>query len=372
MKKSLHLVSFDVPFPPNYGGIIDVFYKLKVLHQFGVSVYLHTFLYDGKTQQPELGKYCEEVYYYQRKKNIGSLFSKTPFIVKTRNNNQLVKNLKNIKAPILFEGLHTMASILTESFDVKTFVRTHNIEHEYFYGLAKSESNILKKSFFYSEGWKLKHFEKQLKTVNGIFTISPHEQNYFSSVYGNKCEYIPAFHQTKKIENHTKKGEFILYHGDLRVSDNVKAALFLIDIYKNTNYKFVIASSSKDKSIITEIKKYRNIEFRDIPNQEVLEDLFAKAHINTLFTFQKTGIKLKLLNALYQGKFIIANNKMIEETSLESLCELANTKEEILEKTEQLFNLDFTKKDVEKRQEKLKQFSPKESAKKIVDIIFKQ
>lgn len=372
MKKSLHLVSFDVPYPPNYGGIIDVFYKIKELKKLDISIYLHTFLYDDKTEQKELEKYCEEVFYYKRKKNIRSLFSKTPFIVKTRENDTLVKNLNSIKAPILFEGLHTMASLSSENFEVKTYVRTHNIEHEYFLGLAKSERNIFKKSFFYSESWKLKHFEKQLSKSDGIFTISPHEQNYFISVYGKKCEYIPAFHQTKKVENHTKKGDFILYHGDLRVSDNVKAALFLIDVYKNSNYKFIIASSSINKLVIKEINKYKNTEITDIPNQKFLEELFTKAHINTLLTFQKTGIKLKLLNALYQGKFIIANNKMIEDTGLESLCELANTKEQILQKTAKFFASDFTKKEIEKRKEKLIAFNPSESAKKIVTTIFKQ
>ena len=32
----LHFISMDVPFPPNYGGVIDVFYKLKAFHQLGI------------------------------------------------------------------------------------------------------------------------------------------------------------------------------------------------------------------------------------------------------------------------------------------------------------------------------------------------
>ena len=27
----LNIVSFDVPYPPDYGGVIDVFYKIKEL-----------------------------------------------------------------------------------------------------------------------------------------------------------------------------------------------------------------------------------------------------------------------------------------------------------------------------------------------------
>lgn len=34
----LHVVSFQVPFPPDYGGLIDVYYKLKALKEAGCSV----------------------------------------------------------------------------------------------------------------------------------------------------------------------------------------------------------------------------------------------------------------------------------------------------------------------------------------------
>jgi hypothetical protein len=63
--KSLHIVSFDIPYPPIYGGIIDVFYKIKALKELGVSIHLHTFIY-GKEKQPELENYCEKVHYYKR------------------------------------------------------------------------------------------------------------------------------------------------------------------------------------------------------------------------------------------------------------------------------------------------------------------
>ena len=43
--KKLHLISFDVPFPANYGGVIDVFHKINSLHKIGVKVILHCFQY---------------------------------------------------------------------------------------------------------------------------------------------------------------------------------------------------------------------------------------------------------------------------------------------------------------------------------------
>ena len=31
MSKKIHVISFQVPYPPNYGGAIDVYYKLQSL-----------------------------------------------------------------------------------------------------------------------------------------------------------------------------------------------------------------------------------------------------------------------------------------------------------------------------------------------------
>lgn len=371
MKKSIHLVSFDIPYPPNYGGIIDVFFKIKELHGLGFSIYLHTYIFDDKTKQPELEKYCKQVFYYKRKNSFLSLFSRLPFRVKSRSSKALIRNLQAVDVPIIFEGLHS-AFPLTKFKFKKAYVRTHNIEHDYFFGLSKSEQNLVNKIFYYFESIKLKRFEKILKQVAGILTISPFEQEYFSKMYGNKSFYVPVFYDAKKSVDDTKKGHFILYHGDLRVSDNIKAALFLIDVYKKTEYHFVIASSCKNNAVLHEVNKHTNISFKDILTQSNLEKLFTNAHVNTLLTFQKTGIKLKLLNTLQQGKHVIVNTKMIEDTGLENLCELANNKQEILQKTAVLFAKDFSDFQRKERQEKLKNFNPKENVQKMINFIFKQ
>ena len=44
----LHIISFDIPYPANYGGVIDVYYKAKALSEKGVKVHLHCFQYGRK------------------------------------------------------------------------------------------------------------------------------------------------------------------------------------------------------------------------------------------------------------------------------------------------------------------------------------
>ena len=44
------------------------------------------------------------------------------------------------------------------------------------------------------------------------------------------------------------------------------------------------------------------------------------AQVNVLPTFQATGIKLKLLNALFTGRHVVCNTPMVQDTGLEGLC----------------------------------------------------
>ena len=44
-RQRIHVVSLQVPFPPDYGGVIDIYYKLKALKDAGYEIWLHTFQY---------------------------------------------------------------------------------------------------------------------------------------------------------------------------------------------------------------------------------------------------------------------------------------------------------------------------------------
>jgi hypothetical protein len=107
MSKHIHIISFDIPYPPVYGGIIDVFYKIKSLHKLGYSITLHCFQYKAKDEQTVLNEYCERVIYYPRKKVYKVFFSVIPYIISSRSSDDLLSNLLEDNDTIIFEGLHT-------------------------------------------------------------------------------------------------------------------------------------------------------------------------------------------------------------------------------------------------------------------------
>ncbi len=109
MSQYLHIISFDVPWPPNYGGIIAVFHQIRALYRKDIGIILHCFQYGDRQQARALEQYCAQVHYYPRRRWLSDHFSLKPFIVKTRQSRRLLKRLLKDDFPILFEGIHTCA-----------------------------------------------------------------------------------------------------------------------------------------------------------------------------------------------------------------------------------------------------------------------
>ena len=76
--KTLHVIALNIPYPPNYGGVIDIYYKLLALHRLGVRLILHCYEYE-RPRAPELERICAEVHYYPRRtKPISETFRRLP------------------------------------------------------------------------------------------------------------------------------------------------------------------------------------------------------------------------------------------------------------------------------------------------------
>ena len=140
----LHIISFDIPFPADYGGVMDVFYKIKALHEAGIAITLHCFQYRDRQPQAELEKYCTKVHYYKRDLSplsmAQSLATNKPFITTSRMPSVLLKNLKTDNDPILFEGLHSCGYIAHSALKNRLkIVRMHNVEWEYYHNLELLE-----------------------------------------------------------------------------------------------------------------------------------------------------------------------------------------------------------------------------------------
>ena len=370
MRTKLHVISFDVPYPADYGGIIDVFYKLKALSEVGVDIILHCFKY-GREEAQILEDICFRVHYYPRKRRFTYLFSKLPFIVRSRKNSLLLKNLLNDIAPILFEGLHTcyyLNSPLIGAY--KKIVRTHNIEHDYYRYLSKSEKSPYKRFYFEQEAVKLRCFEKRIKLTDHILSISPEDTRYFNNKYKN-TSYIPAFHPFEKPSSKAGKGDYVLFHGNLSVPENEMAVRYLIDkIFAEITVQFYIAGKNPPEWLVQKAMITPHITLIANPEQEVMNELIQSAQINLIPSFQPTGLKLKLIASLFAGRHCITNSPMVENSGLESLCHIANNAQDMIKLIIEKLDEEFTFEEIIRRRRVLdNQFSNIKNAEKVKELL---
>lgn len=367
--KSLHIVSFDVPYPADYGGVIDVFFKIKALHQLGVRIHLHCYEY-GREHSKELLKYCEKVYYYRRRVYKNPILGRRPYIVTSRQSDELLQRLLENNWPILFEGLHTTAFLSDKRLEGRfKMVRMHNVEHHYYKHLEVIEKNYFKKYFFRVESERLQRYQRVLKDANLILAISTDETAYFKRRW-NHVMYLPPFHSNESVDIQPGKGQFALYHGNLGVGENSEAAMFLLkEVFNDLEIPLVIAGNRPPQELVRQASLNPQVELRHHISTKEIHELISSAQINVLFTNQSTGIKLKLINVLFKGRHCLVNPKMVNGTGLKSLCAMAKTADEFKKELKNLYNKPFPPSELRRRQENLKAFETLSTAKQLLEIL---
>lgn len=350
-KIDLHIVSFNVPLPANYGGVIDVFYKLDALTKMGCKVALHCFDY-GRGEVKELKKHAAEVFYYTRKVSAWNAIVLSPFSVKSRSSEQLLKRLSADEAPILFESLQCCLYLdHPELAHKRKWVRAHNVEHNYYNSLAQYESSGLRKSYYALEANALRKYEKVLHHADGVLAISPKDQAYFEKL-GHVSKYLPAFYRKEVQDNFAKEEKSIaLYQGNLKVEENVEAVLFLLEVFQDSPYSLIVAGSQPGKDIQERVAKMSNVTLLANPSDQEMFDLIRTSKVNCLPSFQSTGIKLKLLHALTSGNQVLVNPTMVEGTGLEKYCSVADEIEDWRRQLELLFSAETEMQKIQTRQE---------------------
>jgi hypothetical protein len=158
---------------------------------------------------------------------------------------------------------------------------------------------------------------------------------------------LPSFHQFDYVQCKSGKGNYILYHGNLSISENYNAALWLIkNVFSKIMHPIIIAGLNPPQYLIDVIKAYPQISLQQNCSELQMQMLIEDAQIHCLYTEQATGLKLKLLNVLYSGRFVIANKAMLTGTQLNAACSLANSPREYLKQINVLFQKDFTPEEI--------------------------
>ncbi len=206
-----------------------------------------------------------------------------------------------------------------------------------------------------------------------MLVVSQHDAEYLHYHFPeNKVEYLPSFHANEVVESIKGKGSFALYNGNIEVPENAHAVKFLIkEVFNNLEEKLVVAGMNPPEYIQKLAEENSNVEIVANPDDEHMFRLIKEAHVNILVTFQATGLKLKLLNTLYKGRFCLVNSKMLNGTGLDELCYVGDTTGELKQKLTKIFETDFLESEVAIREKILSEsYSNDKNAKRLIQLVF--
>ncbi len=350
--KHLHIIAYNVPFPVDQGGLFDVFYKIKALHAIGIKIHLHCFDY-GRGEEATLDKYCYAVHYYKRLKGFNTFSLSLPYIVSSRYNRQLFDELLKDDYPILMEGIHTSYLLLDKRFENRIcLLRLHNTEFRYYKELASHARSFFRKCYFLWESCLLKGYEKRIANKAVLLSITAGDEKLYKNLFGaNRIHTVPLFLADNWIAKEKEpNGSYCLYHGDLSVDSNEQMAIWLLtNVFSKLSIPFVIAGKNPSPKLEKQAHVLNHTCLVANPTEHEMQDMIAKAHINIVPALTTTGIKIKLINALINGRHCISNAAGIEGSELGSICAKADTAEEFIDLISKLFSLPFSMDDMHSR-----------------------
>ncbi len=372
MDKNLHIVTHEVPWPADYGGVFDLFYKIRAFHLAGVKIHLHCFQKD-RDEASHLNRYCASVNYYPRL-TYSCAHAFTPYIVHSRRNQQLLIRLNEDQHPILFEGIHTTWAIQgIKNKEREIHVRLHNVESRYYQLLFKHQTFGFKKLYFKIESMLLRRWEKKLPSNLQYWTVSPQDIGLFQTLQPEaNIEFLPVFVPWKQIKSPVGLGHFCLYHGNLSVNENEKVAEWLLEkIFDQLEIPLVIAGKNPSKKLLALAHSRKHTCLVENPSDFELEDLIQKAQINILPDFNETGVKLKVLHALFEGRHVLVNQQAINGTGVVWNHECPNDVASWKNAIKNLFDTPFTEAMKEERIKMLDSlYNPEVNISKLINALW--
>jgi len=320
---TLHIICLDDPSQPVYGGVIDMHYRIRALANAGVRLHLHIF-YKGKS--PDLSvlrQWADVVYTYPRKSPWLCFWRNEPFIVSSREHPDLYQRLAQDNHPVLFEGIHTTATVpaLRKMYpERKLFLRAHNIESHYYNELYHATSDWIRRIYFRREFLKIRTWEHAtLPLFTSVWSISTEETERLKSLNPSSL-WIPAFIHFRNQRIHMLPALdaekcTLLFHGNFSVDENRISAEWLLNFFRN--------KSPESMELILAGKNLKACSFephayvRQVSDPEFMEDLLTEADIVVLPGKQRSGVKIKLLESLAAAKRVICSPEIASGSGLE-------------------------------------------------------
>ena len=318
-------MSFDWPWPPVYGGVIDVYHRVDALLARGVHVRLHVVAADDRASDcPAHWRVAGIEVFYHRRRGAWSALSRKPYIVASRQVGSLLPNLANGADVILFEGTHCTGWLGHPRLgDRAQWIRVHNVEADYYAQLAAAPGPLARRCYYREEARRLRRYERSvLAQADLLLPISVSDEDYCEALAPGRVFGQRGYTDLGAPDVAPGLGNYALFHGGLHVADNAAAALDLARLFsaRLPGRRLVIAGRRPSASLREALATCPNVELRADPPAREMRELIRGAQVVVLRTGHAAGLKIKLLETLALARHVVADGAMLRGAPRLSPC----------------------------------------------------
>jgi hypothetical protein len=383
----LHLVCFDLPIPPLYGGTEEVDAKIRVLLDMGVALHVHAFVWPKAMRSGKLPDWHQRVASlrcYPRKWFVSPLEFR-PWSVISRTSAQLFRNISSEPGPVLLEGWQCSDLLRFRALKERViWVRSHNIESNYYRMQADSASGWIRRIYYILESLRWSMYEQSLPELlrgqqnRGILSICPLE----TLEWNRKrlpVHYVPAFVDLNN--KFTSSGEdsiappeessYALYHGRLDIDENIRAVRFLLSqVALPDRVSLVIAGSRITPSLQKDIVSADYVQLVDSPNPVLMKAWIYHADVHCIPCYGKAGLKLKIIHAMLGKGHVLVSREGVIGMSWADWVTVVDSQADWSKQLQKALNAPLTSEQILARHAWVRQhFDHRENALQMLDLM---
>jgi polysaccharide biosynthesis protein PslH len=341
------IISSKFPYPLKDGGSIATYSLAKGILDYGNRVYILSFntrkhfvdkdsipVSEFKGIEYDFVKIDTKVQYWKALINL--LFSRKPYILQRfrseKFNESLIKLLEECKFDIIqIEGLYMMQYLkLIKTNTNSLFVyRPHNLEHRIWELLSQNANNWLKKIYFKLLSKRIFRFEKSiLNKYDIILPISPFDADFFEKLGNSKTlAVVPVgFNVGKyKPKQEINLNHKLFYIGSLDWIPNQEGIIWFINnCWEKLRQNFPdleihIAGRNTPKWLISGYSKPGIVWAGEV---DEIQDFINDKTIMVVPLFSGSGMRVKIIEAFFSYKAVVASGIAVQGTGGADNCEL--------------------------------------------------
>lgn len=318
--KVLHVIN-DFPYPPNHGGIADIWGRLLSFVELGMEVHaiVTIKIRPSETDIDHVRKHVSHLDMIERQPNWKGIFSRTPIQVVSRNNLSIFP-IKDHYDLVIGESDFSFPIFENTSLSTdRRILRIHNDESRYMLNLSDIETKFWKRIYYKTEAMRCSNFSyKAFSSVDDLwFSSSDQYADYIRShsVDAPKAAWLPPpVDIDAMVSPRIKASKHVLFVGSLSVPSNIEA----IDWYMKgvhpklkaiAGYRFVIAGSTRGLPLSKTIRNASMDEQCDLHlDVQYLNPLYEMSSVFVNCMLHGASIKMKTVHAVEKGLPVVSTS----------------------------------------------------------------